>query len=82
MIFDSAALSPGCGADARRTARTGEPSILSTQTWLEVDHELQKAMYVGIEQLGMLWRFRHDPRTVRSDPSGYHGGRAVDQFPD
>ena len=70
MIFDSVALSPECGANARRTGGSGEPSILSTQTWFEVDHELQKAMYVAIEQLGMLWRFRHDPRQsaqIRAD---------------
>lgn len=35
-------------------------SIESNQ--LEVDHELQKAMYVAIEQLGMLRRLHHDPR--------------------
>jgi hypothetical protein len=70
MIFDSVALSPGCGADARRTGGSGEPNILSNQTGLDVDHELQKAMYVAIEQLGMLRRFHRDPRQspqIRAD---------------
>jgi hypothetical protein len=62
MIFDSVELSLGCGANARRTGGFGEPSILSNQTWLEVDHQLQKAMYVTIEQLRMLRHFHHDPR--------------------
>ena len=59
MIFDPFALSPGCGGGS------GEPSILSNQTRLEVDHELQKAMYVAIEQLGMLRHFHHNPRHSR-----------------
>src|ERR1035437_4190392 len=54
MSFDSHALSPGCGANAMRTGVSGEP--------LQVDHELQRALYVAIEQLGMLLRVRHDPR--------------------
>jgi hypothetical protein len=47
-----------------------KPSVLSTQTWREVDCELQKAIYVGIEQLGMLRHFHHDPRhspQIRAD---------------
>ena len=35
---------------------------LLDQTSSEIDHELQKAMYVGIELLGMLRHFHHDPR--------------------
>jgi hypothetical protein len=60
MILDP--LSPGCGASARRTGGSIEPGILSNQSWSEVDHELQKAMYVAIEQLGMLRHLHHDPR--------------------
>ena len=59
MIFDSAALSPQGGTNTRRTG-SGEPSPLSNQTSLEIDHKLQKALCVAIEQLGMLWRFRRD----------------------
>jgi hypothetical protein len=58
MIFDAV----GCGANARRTGVSSETSILSNQSWSEVDHELQKAMYVAIEQLGMLRHLHHDPR--------------------
>jgi hypothetical protein len=68
MILDPT--SPGCGASAWTTAGSGEPSILSNQPWLEVDHKLQKAMYVAMEQLQMLWRFYHDPRhssQIRAD---------------
>jgi len=39
-----------------------KPSISSNQTWPDVDHELQKAMYVGLELVGML---RHLPRDRR-----------------
>src|SRR5450755_3233465 len=66
MISDSV----GCGANVSRTAGSGEPSTFSNQTWLEVDHELQKAMYVATEQLGMLRRFHHDPKQspqIRAD---------------
>jgi len=35
---------------------------VSNRTWLEVDHELQKAMYLAIELLKMLRRFHRDPR--------------------
>jgi len=45
----------------------------SNQTWLEVDPELQKAMFVATEQLGMLRHFHHDPRRssqIRSDIAG------------
>src|ERR1022692_4267361 len=35
---------------------------LLDQTSSEIDHELQKAVYVGIELLGMLRHFHHDPR--------------------
>jgi hypothetical protein len=42
-----------------------KPTTSLNQTSLEVDHELQKAMYVGIQQLGMLRRFHHDPRESR-----------------
>src|ERR1022692_4806114 len=47
-----------------------KPSIWSNQTSSEVDHELQKTMYVGIELLGMLRHFHHDPRQssrIRAD---------------
>ena len=47
-----------------------KPSVLSTQTWREVDYELQKAICVGIEQLGMLRHFHRDPRVspqIRAD---------------
>jgi len=37
-------------------------SYLSNRTWLEVDRELQKAMYVAIELLKMLRRSHHHPR--------------------
>lgn len=39
-----------------------KPNISSNQTSSEIDHELQKAMFVGIELLGMLRHFHHDPR--------------------
>ena len=45
----------------RRIGGCGEPT-LSSQTSLELDHELQKAMYVAIELLRMLGRFHRDPR--------------------
>lgn len=55
-------ISPGGGAGATTIAGSGEPSTLSNQTWLEVDQKLQKAMYVAMEQLKMLWHFHQDPR--------------------
>lgn len=70
MSFDSHVSRPGRGASTRRTGGAGEPDLLPNRTWLEIDHELQKAMYVAIEQLGMLRHFHHDPRQsphIRAD---------------
>ncbi len=77
MIFDSVVSSPGSGTNARRTGGSGEPSVLSNQTVLEIDHELQKAMYLAIEQLGMLWRFRCD---LEQSPQMRADIRAVAQW--
>jgi hypothetical protein len=46
------------------------PSSWSNQPWSEVDHELQKAMYIAMEQLGMLRHFHNDRRhsaQIRAD---------------
>src|ERR1019366_6440559 len=70
MTFDSHVSRPGRGASTRRIGGPGEPDLLPNRTWLEIDHELQKAMYVAIEQLGMLWHLHHDPRQspqIRAD---------------
>jgi len=65
MIHDSHALPPGSEANAKRTGGSNEPRLLSNQTWREVDQELQQALCIAIEQIGMLWRFHHDPRQSR-----------------
>src|SRR5579864_200049 len=39
-----------------------KPSISSNQNCSEIDRELQKSMYVGIELLGMLRHFHHDSK--------------------
>ena len=62
MSFDSHVSRPGLGASAGSIGGSSEPNLLSKRTWLQVDHELQKALLVAIELVGMLRRFHRDPR--------------------
>jgi hypothetical protein len=54
----------------RKVKDSVNPSNWSNQPWSEVDHELQKAMYMAMEQLGMLRHLhidrRHSPQ-IRAD---------------
>jgi hypothetical protein len=47
---------------SRQQDNSVKPSISSDQTSSQIDLELQKALYVGIELVGMLRHFHHDPR--------------------
>jgi hypothetical protein len=70
MSPDSVASSTTCGANARRTGASRETGVLSDLTWLKVDFDLQKVMYVAIELLGMLRWLHHDARQspqIRAD---------------
>lgn len=70
MSPDSVASSTTCGANAGRTGGSREAGVLSNLTWLKVDCDLQKAMYVAIELLGMLRRLYQDARQspqIRAD---------------